>query len=187
MNSGKIISPLDELIGYLDKIPLIVESLPTTLISIILEEIREIDGEVTQIYYGNNLKVNVRLDQIKRLAQSRNIQKIKFDGNVQLLNCSYSKECYVLDKHLEEILLLSESTPVIIHVSKVLGKSDENIISDLCTTYKHHGKIARAYSANIALRRIMELAPIADVSGIQYDISNLRTPSTKIFLPSTFW
>ena len=187
MDSGKIIPPLDELIGYLDKIPLIIESLPTIPVRIILEEINEIHGEVKQIYYRNNLKVNVRLDHIKRLAQSKNIQKIKFDGNIQLLNCSYSKECYVLDKYLEEILLLSESTPVIIHVSKLLEKKDENIISNLCKTYKQHGKIARAYSANIALRRIEKLAPVAHISSIQYDRSYPKTPSTKIFLPSTFW
>jgi len=187
MISEKIIKPLDELIGYLSKIPITIEPLPKIPVKIILEEIARIGGKVNRVFYRNNIDIETEIEHIISLSKNRYIRKIKFNGNFSLLKRIEQEESNIYDKYIEEIICLLEATPIIIHTIDGLTEEYKSIISNLCNNLQAYQSVVKSYSAIIPLRKIEELVRIPQVSGIRYNRFLPGRSTTKTFVPSPFW
>lgn len=187
MNSEKIMKPLDELVRYVDNIPLVIEPFPKTPVNIILSYIRKINGKINNIFYRNNIKVEIKLEYLNHIATNKIIKKIKFDGNQNLLKGLSPKKHNIIDMYLEEIIYLSGSTPIIIHTVDGLSEKYREYCSSLCDNIQECPRIKNAYTASIALGKIEALTELQGIAGIQYNKTLLERNTTKTFLPSSFW
>jgi hypothetical protein len=187
MNSEKIMKPLDELVRYIYHIPLIIEPFPRIPVNMILSEIRKINGKINSIFYRNNISTEIKLEYIDNIANNKNIKKIKFNGNLKMLKGLSFKKHYIIDIYLEEIIELSESTPIIIYTIDGLNEKHRGYLNSICKNCREYPRIKNAYSASISLKNIEELIELQGISGIQYNRNLLEGNTTKTFLPSTFW
>jgi hypothetical protein len=187
MRSEKIMKPLDELVGYIDSIPLIIEPFPSTPVNTILSEIKRINGKVNNVFYRNNIEVEIKLEHISFIATKKYIKKIKFNGNLNLLKGLPFKKNSIIDIYLEEVLGLSEMTPVIIHTFEALNADNKKYLNSICKKLQEYPRIKNSYTANMPLRKIEIITNIPNISCIQYNKRVIGKNTTKTFLPSTFW
>ena len=130
MGSKKIISPLDEVVGYLNNTPLIVEPNPEIALNLIISEIKNIRGKVKGVYFGNALSVELPLVALKDLSKSRNVKKIRFDGDYKLLRGNVSEE-EKFDRYLIELLSFIEQTSIIVQTIDGLKEEDRVKVEEL--------------------------------------------------------
>lgn len=187
MSPEKIRKPLDELLGYISHTPVIIELLPQIPVSTILPEVRKVNGKVKSIFYRNNIDIEIRLEHIDFFAKNRNVKKIKFNGNLDLLKHILPKRCGVIDTYLEEIVYLSEFTPVIINTFGGLDELYIQYLNSICSEFQEYPRIKNAYLVTLPLSKIEVLVNIPHILGIEYNKAFSGRYTTRTFLPSTFW
>lgn len=168
MGSKKIIGPLNEVAGYLYNTPLIVEPKPEIGLNLIISEIKNVGSKVKGIHFGNALGVELPLESLKELSKSRNLKKLRFDGDYKLLRGNVSEE-EKFDRYLTELLSFIEQTPIIVRTIDGLKEEDKVKVEELTEKAKNDLDIINSFSAILPLRRIEELAEFSRVVHIWYD------------------
>jgi hypothetical protein len=187
MNSEKIIKPLDELIRYINKTPLIVELYADKTINTIISEIKKANGKIIRVFFRSNLDVEIPLAHVKNLAEVASIRRIKFNGDQKLFWTSISGESAKLDRYLTNLIFLSESVPIIVQTINGLKEEDRAKIDEIGGKIKDDPRTTNHYSATLPLGKIEALAEFHRVTSIGYEQLWQPTSTTKTFLPSIFW
>jgi hypothetical protein len=187
MNSGKILKPLDELVEYVNKTPLIIEIYTDIAVNIIIREIEKISGKILRVFFRSNLDIEIPLAQIKNLTEVPGIRRIKFNGDYKLFWANMSEEGTKFDRYLIKLISFSESVPIIVQTINGLKEEDRAKIGELGGKIKDDSRATNPYSATLPLGKIEELAEFHRVTSIRYDQLWQPRSTTKTFLPSTFW
>jgi hypothetical protein len=187
MNSEKIMKPLDELVGYTNKTPLIIELYTDKAVNIIMSEIKKVNGKVIRVFFRSNLEIEIPLAHVKNLAEVSGIKRIKFNGDQKLFWSSISREGPKFDRYLINLVSLSESVPIIVQTINGLKEEDRAKIDELGGKIKDDPRATNPYSAILPLGKIEALAEFHRVTSIRYEQLWQPRSTTKIFLPSTFW
>jgi len=187
MHSEKIIKPLDELVGYINKTPLIIEPHGNIAVNVIRNEITKLNGNILRIFFGNNLEIEIPLANIMDLAKLFSIKRIKFNGDHTYLWANISGETTKFDRYSIKLISLSKSVPVVVHTINGLNEEDQAKINALGGKIKDAPKETNPYSATLPLEKVEELAEFRRITNIRYDQPWQPRSATKTFLPSTFW
>ena len=166
--STKIMSPLDELVGYMHNTPLkIVASLDSA--SILNRQIESLGGVLKSPLSGNILTAELPLDTINAFAYSTNVRCVIFDGKAGILSGKYEQEGK-FDKYLVELLILLRSTRIIVQTEDgYLKEEDISKVQELGGEVKKRLEIVDSYSANLPLCKIADLSNFSRVRRIYYD------------------
>jgi len=169
MSFEKIMKPLDELIQYFYNCPIIVEPQTETPLNLIMNEIKDIGGKIKGVSFGNTLRVELSLEDLEEFDKSKNIKKLRFDGDYKLLRGVIPEQESKFDKYLIELLSFIESIPVIVQTPDGLKEEDKMEVEKLGGEIKDNLWIINSYSATLPLNRIRELAEFFRVVRIWYD------------------
>jgi hypothetical protein len=187
MNSEKIIKPLDELVEYINKTPLMIEPYNDIAVKHTMSEVKKINGKILGIFFRRNLLIEMPLAHIKSLAEVSSIRRIKFNGDHKLFWPNISAEGIKFDKYLIKLISLSESVPIIVQTINGLKEEDRAKMDELGGKIKDDPRATNPYSATLPLGKIEALAEFHRVTSIRYEQLWQPRSTTKIFLPSTFW
>lgn len=169
MSPSKIISPLDELVGYLVKAPVIVEPYPGIPLTVVITEIKTMGGKTRGVFFENTLRAQFRLDVVKKLSAWKNIRRVMFDGDYRLLKGGVTRPDNKLDKYLVELLSFLEATSIIVQTIDGLNEIDVAQIEQLGGHVKDDLRIIYSYSATLPLAKIEAVAESPRITSIWYD------------------
>lgn len=196
-SSDKLYPPLDQLVGYLRSTPLIIEPKAGVSSDQVITEMKNLGGKVKNISFGGILRAELPLRAIYKLAELKNIEKIRFDGdysllkgyllgeseryeskwlqremldeNFRLLLYTYPDKHKNLDKNIIELLFRLIATSVIVRVIDRFNDDDRLFIEKLGGEIKSDLDIINSYGAELPLEMIEELAKSPRVVNIWYD------------------
>jgi len=172
MNSQKTNKSLDELIRYLHGCPIIVEPRNGVSLERIINEIKDIGGTMKGVYFGNTLRIELPLKSLRKLEKSKNIKKLRFDGDYNLLRGIVSEQESKLDNYLAELLSFIDSTPILVQTIDGLKEEDEVKIEELGGMIPDNLRIlatSQDYVATLPLDKIKKLAEFSRVKRMWYD------------------
>lgn len=196
-DSNKIYPPLDLLIHYLSFTPLMIEPKAGISSDQVMTEIKNLGGKIKNISFGGVLRVELPLKAVYKLLKLENIEKIRFDGDYNLLKgyllkegerdklewiqkatsdeeynfllYKSSNEKDKLDKSLIEVLFFLKVTSIIVKTIDRLNENDRSLIENLGGKITSDLYIINSYSAELPLEKIQELTKSPRIVNIWYD------------------
>ena len=169
MSEGKLITPLDHFVASLTATPAVLEPAPGASRQDVASAIEANGGQVVARTFGTSLQVTVPLRSLEVLATSPLVGTLGYNGDTSGWGAQVTAATAKLDAFLTRLVSFLAATPVMVSTADGLQPEDRLVVAQLGGTIKSELGIVDAYTADLPLDRLAELAGLPRVRSVAYD------------------